>query len=169
MTYATQRLSYAAIITISALSAAVAHADDQLDRYLVTNLVSDIAGIAPNTDAVLQNAWGVAFSPAASPFWVSDNATGCSTLYDGVGTKVALQVKIPLPGGSIPGTACQHVNPLPANPPNPAPAAPTGMVWNPTTTPSTAFLVPGTSLPASFIWATEGGTIAAWTGGLTPP
>jgi hypothetical protein len=95
MTYATQRLSYAAIITISALSAAVAHADDQLDRYLVTNLVSDIAGIAPNTDAVLQNAWGVAFTPAASPFWVADNATGCSTLYDGAGAKQNLQVKIP--------------------------------------------------------------------------
>jgi hypothetical protein len=30
-------------------------------------------------DPILQNAWGVAFSSAASPFWISDNATGCST------------------------------------------------------------------------------------------
>jgi hypothetical protein len=153
MTYATQRLSYAAIITISALSAAVAHADDQLDRYLVTNLVSDIAGIALNTDPVLQNAWGVAFTPAASPFWVADNATGCSTLYDGAGAKVNLQVKIPLPGNSIPASACKHVDP--AHPPSPSPAAPTGMAWNPSPT----FLVPGTSLPASFIFATEEGKI----------
>jgi uncharacterized protein (TIGR03118 family) len=56
----------------------------------------------------------------------------------------------------------------PQNPPNPTPAAPTGMVWNPTTNPMTAFLVPGTSSPASFIWATEDGTISAWTGGLSP-
>jgi uncharacterized protein (TIGR03118 family) len=160
----------ALLISICVVTGGAVRADDQdrhneANRYQVNTLVSD----APNSDPVLQNPWGVAFTPAASPFWVSDNATGCSTLYDGVGTKVALQVKIPLPGGSIPGTACQHVNPPPANPPNPAPAAPTGMVWNPTTTPSTAFLVPGTSLPASFIWATEDGTIAAWTGGLTPP
>jgi uncharacterized protein (TIGR03118 family) len=170
MKLASRSLVSALLISICVVAGSAVRADDQdrhneANRYQVNTLVSD----APNSDPVLQNAWGVAFTPAASPFWVSDNATGCSTLYDGVGTKVALQVKIPLPGGSIPGTACQHVNPPPANPPNPAPAAPTGMVWNPTTTPSTAFLVPGTSLPASFIWATEDGTIAAWTGGLTPP
>jgi uncharacterized protein (TIGR03118 family) len=170
MKLVSRSLVSALLISICVVTGSAVRADDQdrhneANRYQVNTLVSD----APTSDPVLQNAWGVAFTPAASPFWVSDNATGCSTLYDGVGTKVALQVKIPLPGGSIPGTACQHANPPPANPPNPAPAAPTGMVWNPTTTPSTAFLVPGTSLPASFIWATEDGTIAAWTGGLTPP
>jgi uncharacterized protein (TIGR03118 family) len=41
-------------------------------------------------------------------------------------------------------------------------------VWNPTTSPTTGFLVPGTNLPASFIWSTEDGTISAWTGNLTP-
>jgi uncharacterized protein (TIGR03118 family) len=44
------------------------------------------------------------------------------------------------------------------------PAAPTGIVWNP----SVAFLVPGTKLPAAFIFATEDGTLSAWAGGLTP-
>jgi uncharacterized protein (TIGR03118 family) len=39
------------------------------------------------------------------------------------------------------------------------------MVWNP----SANFLVPGTTKGATFIWATEDGTISAWTGGLTPP
>jgi uncharacterized protein (TIGR03118 family) len=169
MRYVTGLLSIATIVTISALSAGVVRADDeerrkQSDRYAVTNLVSDISGVASHTDAVLQNAWGVAFSPAASPFWVVDNRTGCSTLYDGQGTKVALQVKIPLPGGTIPSSACQHVNP--AKPPSQSPAAPTGIVWNA----SSAFQVPGTSPPitASFIFATEDGTISAWSGGLTP-
>jgi uncharacterized protein (TIGR03118 family) len=136
---------------------------------VVTSLVSDIQGLASTTDPVLQNAWGVAFSPAASPFWVVDNGTGCSTLYDGQGAKVSLQVKIPLPplpGGTIPSSACQHVNP--AHPPSQSPAAPTGIVWNATTSPTTGFLVPGTTLPASFIFATENGTISAWAGGLTP-
>ncbi|MBV8576801.1 MAG: TIGR03118 family protein [Acetobacteraceae bacterium] len=122
--------------------------------------------MTPNTDPVLQNAWGVAFTPGASPFWISDNATGCSTLYDGAGVKAALQVKLPVPGGTVPGTACNHFDPN--NPPNPTPAAPTGLVWNPTTSTTSGFLVPGTSLPAAFIWDTEDGTISAWAGNLTP-
>src|SRR5262249_42152372 len=122
-------------------------------------------------DSVLQNAWGVAFSPAGSPFWVADNATGCSTLYDGTGLKNQnLQVSIPLPGGSVPSTACMTVNPN--SPPNPTPAAPTGIIWNP----SAAFVVPNSvstanpkGIQASFIFDTEDGTISAWAGGLTPP
>lgn len=167
------KLLPASFIAVSFITASAVRADDasnQPNRYVVTKLTSDISGVAANTDPVLQNSWGVTFTPAASPFWIADNATGCSTLYDGDGTIVPLQVKIPLPGGVIPLTACQHVNP--ANPPTPTPAAPTGIVWNPTTNPSTAFLVPGTQLPASFIWATEDGTISAWTGGLqnlSPP
>jgi uncharacterized protein (TIGR03118 family) len=168
MNRGSRSLAAVAIIAVAIIAATAAHADDldrhnEANRYQVNTLVSD----APNSDPVLQNAWGVAFSPAASPFWVSDNATGCSTLYNGDGTIGSLQVKIPLPGSSVPSTACKHVNPT--SPPNPTPAAPTGLVWNPTTNPNTAFLVPGTNLPASFIWATEDGTIAAWTGGLTPP
>jgi uncharacterized protein (TIGR03118 family) len=164
-------LALVAVIAVAVIGASAARGegedrDDEANRYQVNKLVSDIKGEAPNFDLVLQNAWGVAFSPGASPFWVSDNATGCSTLYDGDGTIVSLQVKIPLPGNVIPASACQHVDPK--NPPKLTPAAPTGMVWNATTNPATAFLVPGTTLPASFIWATEDGTISAWTGGLTP-
>jgi uncharacterized protein (TIGR03118 family) len=166
-------LSAAAVIAMCVTVASAVRAEDGKDqakgtnRYVVTNLTSDLPGIAPNTDPVLQNAWGVAFTPGASPFWIADNATGCSTLYDGSGAlqpqPTPLRVKLPLPGGSVPAAACTHVDPK--NPPNPAPAAPTGLVWNPTTT----FLVPKTTRPATFIWATEDGTISAWTGGLTPP
>jgi uncharacterized protein (TIGR03118 family) len=156
----------AATIAVAGLGATGARATDAdshgRNAYAITPLVSDLAGEAAVQDPVLQNAWGVAFTPAASPFWVNDNATGCATLYGGDGTKVALQVSIPLPGNVIPPTACKHVDPN--NPPSPTPAAPTGLVWNP----SAAFLVPGTKSPATFIFATEDGTLSAWTLGLTP-
>lgn len=155
-----------AVIGFFVISAAIARADGhdhERNSYVVTPLVSDLAKAAPTQDPLLQNSWGVAFSPAASPFWIADNATGCATLYDGDGTKVMLKVSIPLPRNIIPPTAC-----MPANPQAQTPAAPTGVVWNPTTNPATVFLVPGTSLPASFIFVTEDGTISSWTNGLTP-
>ncbi|MBV9153571.1 MAG: TIGR03118 family protein [Alphaproteobacteria bacterium] len=153
-----------AIIVALALGIASARADDRDDRdhqrdaYAVNPLVSDLSGAAVK-DPVLQNAWGVAFTPGGSPFWISDNATGCATLYDGDGTIVPLQVAIPLPGNVVPNTDCKHANTNP--PPAPTPAAPTGIVWNPTT----AFLVPGTTVPAHFIFDTEDGTISAWASG----
>ena len=152
-----------AIAALSVLYGAPAPADEgQRNSYEVTRLVSDIAGQAEHQDPVLQNAWGVAFSPAGSAFWVNDNATGCSTLYDGAGVAVPLQVRVPLPGGVIAPASCQHVSSN--SPPSPTPAAPTGIIWNP----SSKFLVPGTSIQAAFVFATEDGTISAWAGGLTP-
>src|SRR3989442_13114362 len=50
--------------------------------YTRVNLVSDIAGVARFTDPNLVNPWGLAFS-ATSPFWVADNGSGVSTLYNG--------------------------------------------------------------------------------------
>ena len=137
---------------------------DPPTRYQFNKLTSDLSGTANNFDIVLQNAWGITFTPTGSPFWISDNATGCSTLYDGAGVpqpSPPLRVKIPLPGGVIPNTACVHAT----QNTSPTPAAPTGLVFNPTTT----FLVPKTQRPATFIWDTEDGTIAAWTGNLNPP
>jgi len=123
-----RRLGPAAVIAISMIAAAAAHADDRgkANRYLVTPLTSNLQNIAPNQDPVLQNAWGVTFTPGASPFWIADNATGCSTLYDGAGVPVALKVAIPLPGGTPSPTLCMPVPPN-ANPP-PTNAAPTGLV-----------------------------------------
>jgi uncharacterized protein (TIGR03118 family) len=166
-------LASASLISICVVVGTAARADDgedrdsQSNRYVVNPLTSDLPKIAPNTDPVLQNAWGVAFTPAASPFWISDNATGCATLYDGEGAKVAVTVAIPLPGNVIPNSACKHVDPN--NPPSQTPAAPTGLVWNPTTSATTGFLVPGTSIPASFIFDTEDGTISAWAGTIPDP
>lgn len=156
-----------AVMAIAATSMAIAGDDDsrrERDAYAVTALTSNLPGHAAVRDALLQNAWGIAFSPAGSPFWINDNATGCATLYDGTGAKItALQVSIPLPGNVVPVASCQPRDPN--KPPNPSPAAPTGIVWNP----SASFLVPGTKIPAVFIFATEDGTLSAWAGGLNPP
>ena len=155
-----RHFSASAVIAVSIIAATTGRADAQQNAYVVNPLVSDQAGKAPIVDSNLKNAWGVAFTPAASPFWIADNATGVSTLYDGAGNIQSLVVTIPCPPNPGQGSSC------------PQTAAPTGMVWSPTTTPATAFLVPGTKLPASFIWDTEDGTLSAWTGGLgnvTPP
>jgi uncharacterized protein (TIGR03118 family) len=159
-----RRLAPATIVALSALCASFVRADDDPHTaYAVTPVTSDIAGVAANEDPVLQNAWGVAFSPAGSPFWINDNQTGCSTLYDAGGAAFSLQVKVPLPGNVVAPSTCKHVDFN--NPPAQTPAAPTGIVWNP----SNKFLVPGTTIQAAFIFATEDGTISAWGGGLPVP
>jgi uncharacterized protein (TIGR03118 family) len=116
------------------------------NRYQQANLVSDIPNTALHTDTNLLNPWGIATS-SGSPFWVSDNHTGLSTIYDSTGGVQSLVVSIPGPAGST------------------NPGAPTGIIFNATTN----FTIPtGTSnSPAKFIFATEDGTIAAWAGGAT--
>jgi uncharacterized protein (TIGR03118 family) len=165
MSHLSRGVGPATVIAIAVIAAAV-RADEhgKANRYVVTPLTSNLANGAPNQDPVLQNAWGVAFTPGASPFWVADNASGCATLYDGTGVPAGgpppLKVAIPLPEGNPSATSCMPVPPPNSNPP-PNNAAPTGMVWNPTTG-STGFTVPSTSITAAFIWATEDGTISAW-------
>src|SRR5882672_4426754 len=53
-------------------------------HYTQTNLVSNTAGVAPVTDPQLINPWGLSRN-SGSPWWVSDQATGFSTLYKGEG------------------------------------------------------------------------------------
>ena len=115
-------------------------ADDH--AYVETDLVSDIPGRAASVDANLVNPWGIVAS-STSPFWVSDNGSGLSTLYNGAGTKLGLVVAIPPPAGAA------------------GPAAPTGIVFNST---ASDFMVSqgGHSGKASFIFATEDGTISGW-------
>ena len=113
-------------------------------QYVRTDLVSNQPGVAPNTDAHLVNAWGLV-QRATSPFWVSDNGTGFSTLYTGTGLPIALVVSIPPAPGSPAGTL----------------GTPTGIVGNIS---PTDFIITGngTSGPANFIFATLDGTISAW-------
>jgi uncharacterized protein (TIGR03118 family) len=65
-------------------------ADNSYNQY---NLVSNIPGLANNTDSNLQNPWGLSAGPT-TPFWVSDNGAGLSTLYNGAGVPQALVVTI---------------------------------------------------------------------------
>src|SRR5271154_6668745 len=64
------------------------------DSFVQTNLVSNVPNLANNTDPNLVNPWGVSFS-ATSPFWVSDQGSGTTTLYNGAGTITPLVVTIP--------------------------------------------------------------------------
>ena len=73
------------------------------------NLVSDIPGVAYLTDPNLVNPWGVSFS-ATSPFWVSDNGTGVSTLYTAAPSKVPLTVTIPPPAGGSGSAPTGQIN-----------------------------------------------------------
>ncbi|HEY6765787.1 MAG TPA: TIGR03118 family protein [Candidatus Sulfotelmatobacter sp.] len=109
-------------------------------HYQRTDLTTDSSSVssAPNIDPNLVNAWGLSRS-TASPWWISDNGTGLSTLYDGTGAIQSLVVTIPPPKG-VKGTS-----------------APTGTVYNYTTS---FEVTPGA--PAIFIFVTEDGTIAGW-------
>ena len=108
---------------------------DPIGNYAQTNLVSDIPGVAAVTDPNLVNPWGVS-SSATSPFWVSDNGNGLSTLYNTAGTPQSLVVTIPNPAGGA--------------------SSPTGQVFNGS----------GQFNGDNFIFATENGTIAGWRGAL---
>jgi hypothetical protein len=100
----------ALIISMAALSILSARADRDGDgRYRQTNLVSDEAGKAVLQDTHLVNAWGISFSPT-SPFWISDNGTGLSTLYivtndaSGMVHVVKRSLEVSIPGeGSVTG------------------------------------------------------------------
>jgi uncharacterized protein (TIGR03118 family) len=137
-------------ILIAMLTASVFPALTFAQHYTQTNLVSDIAGLAANRDGNLVNAWGLARSPG-SPWWVGNNGTGTSTLYDGSGnafpTASPLVVNIPTTKNAPAGTT----------------GTPTGVVFNG----STDFAVaPGK--PAIFIFVSEDGTISGWNPGVDP-
>jgi len=62
--------------------------------YTVVPLVSNQPLLAPITDPDLENAWGLTSGPA-TPWWVADNATNKSTLYNAAGAKQGLIVTVP--------------------------------------------------------------------------
>ena len=115
-------------------------------QYKVTSLDSNQLRQAPTIDPLLGNAWGLARS-ATSPWWVSDNSTGWSTLYAANGTEESLKVVIPTAGNG-------PTSPTGLN----GPGTPTGIVFNG----SSEFEVDG--VKSSFIFATLDGTISGWPG-----
>jgi uncharacterized protein (TIGR03118 family) len=128
----------------------------QAQHYTQTNLVSNIAGQAPVTDPNLQNPWGLVASPSGSPWWVSDNNNGLSTLYSIATSTSGLTASI------VPINGDGFVT-VPNAPSQPAPGSPTGIMSNGS---STDFLL-APNKPAAFIFVTEDGTIQGWAGGTT--
>ncbi len=119
-------------------SFAAINAMAQTNSYQQTNLVSDMAGVANNTDPDLLNPWGISFAPGG-PFWIADNKSGFSTIYDANGVTALSPVTIPVPPGDT------------------SPAKPTGTVAN---TSTSGFLVNGA--PSQFLFDTQDGTISGW-------
>ncbi len=109
-------------------------------QYKRTDLVTDTGPGGTAADPRLVNAWGLVALPF-SPFWLSDNNTGVSTLYTGGGQVLGLTVRIPGAQTGVEGT-------------------PTGIVGNL----SSDFAVTEgpNSGPAFFIFATLDGTISGW-------
>jgi uncharacterized protein (TIGR03118 family) len=111
-------------------------------HYTQVNLVANTSGVAPLTDPNLVNPWGVSRT-SGSPWWISDNGTGLSTLYNGAGAINPLVVTIPkadptsktFPTGTSTGTIANG-------------------------SPTDFLLAAGA--PAAFLFSTIDGTISGW-------
>jgi uncharacterized protein (TIGR03118 family) len=121
-------------------------------QYVRTDLVTDSGTGGTVADGNLVNAWGLTALPG-SPFWVSDNATGLSTLYaignsaQGVSaSRQGLVITIPAARGGQ--------------------GSPTGIVGN--TTGGFTFTVNGNTHSFLFIFSTFDGTISAWHPAIDP-
>ena len=133
------RLVFSAALALVAIALVSLPAAAQ--KATPTNLTSDIPDVGTFTDANLVNPWGLIASPAG-PWWVSDNGTGLSTLYDGTGKPQALVVSVPQWDGTPGGN-------------------PTGIVFNGTSD----FTIGGNA--THFLFATEDGTLQGWSSGTS--
>ena len=100
-------LAALAFSALAGLSALLALPTPSPAAFIQTNLVSDVPGMANNTDPNLKNPWGISFG-AATPFWVSDQVTGKATLYNSLGVPQSLVVTIP--GGNPTGQVSNPTN-----------------------------------------------------------
>jgi uncharacterized protein (TIGR03118 family) len=135
-------------------------------NVLQTNLVSDLPGVAQVQDPNLVNPWGLTES-GNSPFWVSDNNAGVSTLYNA-------------PAMPAQGEPPVSINPLVVSIPNPvdtlgASGTPTGTVFNLDGGATGGFTVSGfdtngnpITASAVFLFATEDGTLLGWNPAVDP-
>ena len=123
-------LAFAVLALVFASSAAMA-------QYQLINHSSNQFKQAVHDDPLLVNGWGLAHGPG-SPWWVSDNGSGWSTLYDGQGNlNQNLKVLIPTAGENGPGS-------------------PTGIVFNS----SSDFQLGG--WPTFFLFSALDGSISGW-------
>lgn len=108
----------------------------EAQNYTQTNLVSNLSEGTPMSDPNLVNAWGICRG-TGTPWWISDNGSDLTTLYDGTGAPQTLVVSI-------------------------AQGSPTGCVYNGTG----GFVLPN-GKPALFLFASESGTISGWAPGAS--
>jgi len=111
-------------------------------QYQLTNLASNQFATAKHDDPLIVNAWGLTYGPG-SPFWISDEGSGWSTLYNGQGMAKSLRVLVPSASGAGPGS-------------------PTGIVFNG----SSDFQLG--RWPTFFLFATLDGTISGWSPQTNP-
>ena len=132
-----------AVVLLAAVTSTVLLSTSAVAQYVRTDLVTD------QTDPQLVNGWGLTRFPG-SPFWVSDNVTGFSTLYNGAGQKRAQPI-VTIPPAPSSGAAL---------------GTPTGIVANGTG----QFKVSanGKTGSALFIFATLDGTISGWNPSVDP-
>jgi len=132
------------LLTVASMSltAAVARAaSTSANNFNWVNFQSDIAGVARHVDPNLVNPWGMALS-SSNTIFVADNGKGVATSYNADGTSTGLVVTIPASATNTEG------------------ANPTGNVAN-----STSFFKVtknGNSLPSTFIFVSEDGSISGY-------
>jgi uncharacterized protein (TIGR03118 family) len=111
-------------------------------HYERNDLVSNTATTPVVHDDNLKNAWGLVHG-ATTPWWISNNGSGTSTLVNSSTTPVTLpSIVVTIPAAPSQGGA----------------GTPTGVVFNGSAT--DFLLVPGKQ--AVFIWVTEDGTVSGW-------
>ena len=115
--------------------------------YRVTNLVSDVPGLAPVLDPLLVNPWGISMT-STSPFWVANTGSSTSTLYRG-------------DVGGAPLTRNAGLSHIFIPPTTPPPGGlPTGTVAN--TTSDFVITSGSASGAARFLFASLTGNITGW-------
>lgn len=131
-----KKFAFSVVLGLLWVVSGASNALGQQAGYKQNNLVANTSGVAAHTDSQLSNPWGISMRPN-EPFWIANNNGGTSTLYDAQGNKNSLVVGIPV----------ASVNPC-------SPGCPTGTVG------STSTDFNG----GEFIFDTEDGIIANWTG-----
>jgi len=116
--------------------------------FVETPLVSNVPGLAPNTDRELINPWGFA-ETSSGQFRVAANGSGQGILFDAQGQKSGADITIPPPADSPAGTN----------------STPNGVIIN--TTSDFVITFNGRSAPATMLFSTEDGTIAGWNPALS--
>ena len=129
------------LLTLCLSSSAVAQ------HYTRTDLTANSAAVSTGVivDPNLVNAWGLSRA-SGSPWWISDNGTGLSTLYDLTGA--------PQPSGCY---RSRRPRDRTAHPLRPAPSS-----ISPRVSKSLQECRP------IFLFVTENGTIAGWNPGVNP-